>query len=890
MNIFISYDSANVKIAEQIKQNLSQSGVIVFMDRHGINPGENLAAVIEDHIRGCNYFLLPWSSFEAESFWVSREISWAIEFKKTVIPIAIDNTDRHPLLRGILHQLWEPQETAIKRLRDVLDLPDSDQVAESTEVETLSTNHKVNRYKERIRSDYQHLRILGVGEDLPIEEAYIPQTICRHGVEGSDVCQPAKLLADKKMGRTIVLGGPGTGKTTLLHYLAFLCCSYETQYLPMVVPIRKLLLSQLDFKEWIIDQLAGQLGSGTANELFETGDAFEKSLLLLLDGLDEISEQDYAEFLTLLRRLLNRFPKSSIVMTSRFTGFTQTDFADFEVFAIQPLEETDIHRYINVRCPADARDRVWTTIRHHDRLFELAQTPFLLAMMCAAPDEIGVRATQRATLFKVCTEYLLRVKDWQHDRELTSEGNVRLYERVLQSLAVRFFKLDFGDVFHHDEIVHAIKLIPGCTARAEELLKDITDKTGLLQYTRDGYQFVHRSIWEYYVAEGMRDEDPDHLFERANVPSWEEPLRLYIGRTPERELQRVLSKLWERNRGLTLRCMTELATFPQDILSVLIESLAVEERLAILKDLRSTLARCGSELEKRRVLNDTLSSLLRVERDCHVLYESITILEQIQSHESDDLIAQVLQADSAKDRLRDYLKDPRFKMELVACTGAEFRMGSDTTPDPREHPDHLVAVSSFFIGRYLVTNELYYHAFPYAQDRRNEYSNAPTQPVNNVSWYEAYLFAKWLGCDLPTEAEWEYACRSGGKDDEILFDSSKLEAYAWFGANSGNQTHEVGQKKGNSFGLFDMHGNLREWCKDWHEDKYYALCVEEGIENNPKGPAEGMSKVLRGGTFDWAITNLRPTYRNNNPPGNTYFANGFRIVYRDEKLPARSKI
>jgi formylglycine-generating enzyme required for sulfatase activity len=143
------------------------------------------------------------------------------------------------------------------------------------------------------------------------------------------------------------------------------------------------------------------------------------------------------------------------------------------------------------------------------------------------------------------------------------------------------------------------------------------------------------------------------------------------------------------------------------------------------------------------------------------------------------------------------------------------------------------------------------------------------------------MFAWWVGCDLPTEAEWEFAARGRPSDDEALSDLEQVPMYAWYGENSENRTHPVGLRSPNSRGLYDLLGNLREWCGDWYSETYYAECLESGGPViDPGGPESGERRVLRGGTFDWAKWNLRPTYRNFNTPDNRSHVTGFRLVVR----------
>ena len=153
-------------------------------------------------------------------------------------------------------------------------------------------------------------------------------------------------------------------------------------------------------------------------------------------------------------------------------------------------------------------------------------------------------------------------------------------------------------------------------------------------------------------------------------------------------------------------------------------------------------------------------------------------------------------------------------------------------------------------------------------------------PVVQVSWNDAVAYCEWLSrvekrdYRLPTEAEWEYACRAG-TDTIFCFgdNKSQLGEYAWFGLNSKDTTHPTGQKKPNPWRLYDMHGNVSEWCSDyWHEDylKNYAT--------NPVGPASGSFRVVRGGSWQFASTSCPSAYRNWRHPSNRYSNVGFRVA------------
>ena len=137
---------------------------------------------------------------------------------------------------------------------------------------------------------------------------------------------------------------------------------------------------------------------------------------------------------------------------------------------------------------------------------------------------------------------------------------------------------------------------------------------------------------------------------------------------------------------------------------------------------------------------------------------------------------------------------------------------------------------------------LWFRAFyPFA-----EWAPEDACPMILVSWYDAWVFARWAGGRLPTEAEWEYACRAGTQT-RYSFGNKEgaLDEYAWYASNSGRQTHPVGQRKPNGWGLYDMHGNVYEWCQDRLDDEYYSKSPIE----NPAGGEEAGVRVIRGGSW-----------------------------------------
>jgi formylglycine-generating enzyme required for sulfatase activity len=240
---------------------------------------------------------------------------------------------------------------------------------------------------------------------------------------------------------------------------------------------------------------------------------------------------------------------------------------------------------------------------------------------------------------------------------------------------------------------------------------------------------------------------------------------------------------------------------------------------------------------------------------------------------------------------------------MVQLPGGRFNMGDK---DESDAPPHEVRVSAFFMDRYLVTQETYQRVMGANPSRWK----ADKNPVEQVRWSDAVRFCNersrleglepcydlqsWKcsfeanGYRLPTEAEWEYACRAGSTTAFFFGDTpARLGAYAWFDRNSGGHPHAVGQKQPNSWGLYDMCGNVWEWCHDLYQVDYYL----EAPKDDPRGPLEGKTRVVRGGAWRTGDQNCRSGYRYNESPGYAdvcfgYDVYGFRCV---KKAPVASK-
>ena len=202
------------------------------------------------------------------------------------------------------------------------------------------------------------------------------------------------------------------------------------------------------------------------------------------------------------------------------------------------------------------------------------------------------------------------------------------------------------------------------------------------------------------------------------------------------------------------------------------------------------------------------------------------------------------------------------EINMVRVEGGTFTMGAsgaDLDAQDDEFPAHIVTLSTFYICTTEVTQQLWR-----AVMGSNPSSNVnPLYPVESVAWNECSRFITKLNqmtgqnFRLPTEAEWEFAARGGNKSKGFKYaGSNDVNEVAWYYDNSSNQTHQVATKAPNELGLFDMSGNVYEWCSDW-----YGSYSNTNAQTNPQGPSSGTYKVRRGGGFYWPAEYCRVSSR-----------------------------
>lgn len=729
---------------------------------------------------------------------------------------------------------------------------------------------------------------------------------CREATE-LDLDTAFAEAARRHMPGLAILGDPGSGKTMHLQRLLLRCLrapetlGLSAGMLPIFLPLRELQDLEHGLDCFIQQQLAKpHLGAPKdfGARLLERG-----NLLFLLDGLDEVAEPSRRrEVAQWIEQAAGVSADCRFAVTCRYAGYTSevrlgalflelhirplsapqadelvrrwygivekglaTDAAAVEVSAIVAREKAD--ELIGLLHGPDFRAR---------RVFELTRNPLLLINICLVHRWRNQLPKGRARLYRECTDVLL--EHWQGSKQLQLGLEAEQSRLVLQPVAwwlhqkerrTRATAADLEPV-----LAPALAAVKWSGGSARDFLHRVRDVSGLLTgWDHEHFGFMHLGFQEYLAARDIRARayaDASALRELAG----------HFGESWWQEVTLLLLALEEPS--LFVAFMRELVKLPAfaahpDLVEACLDDAAEVSGLPFVE-----LLRLPAGLDKGLWLRQVLALRL-VQRLEPTALEGLA--PALAAHPSAEIRALV--GATLGDRGRDTLVATRGGYELVRIPAGNFLMGSPSTEGGRyddEGPVRRVCVPEFHLGRYPVTNEQYAR-FLEANPRvappaywDNRQCNQPRQPAVGVSWHDAMAYAAWAGLRLPSEAEWEYACRAGTTTRYCTGDAeSDLARAGWYGGNSGEKLHAVGEKAANAWGLYDMHGNVWEWCAD-HGHQNYKGAPVDGSAWVDSDAEEGADRVGRGGGWINFAGSCRSACRSRRGPSIRDSFLGFRLV------------
>lgn len=687
-----------------------------------------------------------------------------------------------------------------------------------------------------------------------------------------------------KRGVTI-LGDPGSGKTTHLRRLLLWLVRLGPESLelaPGAIPVYLPLRNVEDARDGLRGLLERELATAPfaglprnfARRLLERG-----NLLFLLDGLDEIpGHEGRTAASRFIEQALEEHPTCRFVVTCRYAGYSRDVrlSSDFLELHLRPLGTEQAEQFIDnwfriveTSLPGDrrlaeerAREQSQALVQRLEepdfrarRVFELTRNPLLLTAICLVHRDRGRLPHRRCELYDECVNVLL--ERWREAKKLDVSVGAKNARRILQPVAHWLHSQQGRTRATGRELAPVI----GPELRASDhrdkdphrFLETIRDESGLLTgWSNDTYGFMHLGFQEYLTAREIRDR------------AFEDPLVL-------EELAAHFGDSWWREVGLLVLAFEDPPLF-EPYMRALVRQPAfvrhadqldecLDDACRIVPDPFVELLREGQE-EQRGVFGQMKRLIKRDTAPDTELWSrqlvALRLLQRYAPHALEGLEATLRRHPCREIREQvgagsvDLSADSdRTGYELVSVPGGTFLMGSPVdevghTDD--EGPQHKVTLAAFRIGRYPVTNEQYetflaenphVEAPRYWGDRQY---NQPHQPVVGVSWHDAKAFADWAGLQLPTEAQWEYACRAGSTTRYHAGDAEELlSGLGWYAANSEGRLHPVGQLAPNDWNLFDMHGNVDEWCRDG------ARAYLPGAETDPSGSLQRDSAAIRGG-------------------------------------------
>lgn len=781
--------------------------------------------------------------------------------------------------------------------------------------------------RQRLENLYVRLKVTAQGDKTTVAERFRlregEKEIGRE-MHFHDLTPDAAINAFRRFA---VLGGPGMGKTTLFRFIAYTVARLGLELarpeefplegnaypLPLYLPLTELSDHSSDLLGCLKDYLGRRFPG--CHDLTPLLDALLKDgrCLLLLDSLDEVKTSQLGRVKDAIKGFLNNADwQENIVLLSCREASWQRNEAGLvfpAVLQIAELDEVAIGEYLHRWYPPEKSSAALALkekICHTPRLKALATNPFLLSLIAwlAQRDKLPER---RVELYLKCTDALLREEHKEAYERLASafgSDHAELKERILTDTAFAMMEQNRQEI-SRNRLREKIRTSLGIDDITDEnpgkLIDEIHRGSAILCETNAEriYEFQHNTFREYFAARklaaalaqllgqwqqaGAKIPLADYINQHAGEVNplnwisdslWTEVNRLAVGLLDQPTP--VLEMLFAADPTLAARCYLDADPDKVDheiIRKRWTERIEREERVRMVRSIRENLS------EEREALDFIAGIFLTGETDSEVLYHCDVLLQAMGTAEATQLNKRMFEHWPAERQFsahqEAFEQDPFWRFAEIEA--GEFQMGSNDYD--YENPIHPVKLSPFQMGCYPVTLGQFLRFDPGHRQRWDmdygEFFRDENKPVVRVDWFDAYIFCKWAGGRLPSEAQWEYACRAGTEGDF----AGNLDDMAWYSDNSDGKTHPVGAKQANSWGLYDMHGNVWEWCRDWYGGDYYAECQIKGTVQDPVGPQEGSYRILRGGGWFYGSRTCRSATRDGRDPAYRFAFIGFRLVF-----------
>ena len=706
--------------------------------------------------------------------------------------------------------------------------------------------------------------------------------------------------------RWVILGDPGSGKTTLLRHLALsLAREVDPKWTPIFVSLPRFLQTRAENFFDAIDHEFHAALELPRNALETTLQSRVRKgrLLVLFDGLDEVPQDQRDQAKSFLKAFGDRWPQSPIIVTSRPIGMERLS-GKYRNLRLLPFErEQKVQFLASWFGLGESQD--WSAaeiavqqIEAMPTLTDLASNPLYLTLMAMLLENEGERGLpeRRTRLYDRIFDFLLDGKQRRPQSPIPRRAAVHetlrhLAEGMTRDNVDRESVAKLEDRVWDLEVRCKLQAVDCWKQNLRSFLDDVARCTGILG-PHDGrsedWRFWHRTFKEALTAERLEQiflaEGEDRVIEladriRGDEGRWAEPFALLVGRLEKPD--NLLRRLTQANQALGVRALGTAQGLREETFTAVLD-LTPDWRTRCLVYRKIPLLFGGGDssalspedgvtalrlVDRLRRRKDNSGNdlyfldlaILDIQKFCPSIASEAHLLRQhFYNHLPDPL---------GLGDLFIYVETPRDgkKQVWVKIRQGEFLMGSpesapkrDLRPFPTERPQHTVKISHDFWMMAVPVTNAQFHAFD--PTRGSVSDELASRPATGISWYEAVAFCRWLesrgfvGARLPTEAEWEYACRAGSTGNFWNGDQlGDIHEVGWYNENSEWRARRVGEKPANSWGLYDVHGNVWEWCGDVgnYSCRFDAQPVIDPFE--PPEPTWNLrdSRIHRGGS--WAV-------------------------------------